>query len=76
VVVPRQRSVENRQKFNRGPELSCDDDSQSVLSEYSADLVLVQTNAPVKQALGKPGSMTERWRVIYEDPVFSLYAND
>ena len=49
---------------------------QSVLNEYSADLVLVQANAPVKKVLGKPGSMTERWRVIYEDPVFSLYADD
>lgn len=49
---------------------------QDVLREYSADLVLVQANAPVKEFLGKPGSMTEGWRVIYEDPVYSLYAND
>lgn len=49
---------------------------QAVLQEYSADLVLVQANAPVKKFLGKVGSLTESWRVVYEDPVFSLYANE
>ena len=49
---------------------------ENVLDEYAADVILVQANAPVKKWLGKPGTKTEAWRVIYEDPVFSLYAND
>ena len=47
---------------------------QNVLREYSADLILVQANSPVRKSLGKLGSQTEAWRVVYEDPVFSLYA--
>ena len=49
---------------------------QSVLNEYSADLILVQANSPVRKSLGTVGTHTEGWRVIYEDPVFSLYANE
>ncbi len=49
---------------------------QAALDEFSADLVLVQANSPVRKSLGKSGSNTEGWRVVYEDPVFSLYAND
>ena len=48
---------------------------QSVLNEYSADLILVQANSPVRKSLGKVGTYTEGWHVVYEDPVFSLYAN-
>jgi len=49
---------------------------ENVLNEYSADVILVQANAPVKKWLGKHGTKTEAWRVIYEDAVFSLYVND
>ena len=49
---------------------------QNVLYEYAADLVLVQANSPVRKSLGKVGTNTERWHVVYEDSVFSLYAND
>ena len=49
---------------------------QNVLNEYSADLILVQANSPVRKSLGKEGTHTDRWRVVYEDSVFSLYAND
>lgn len=49
---------------------------QDVLDEFAADLVLVQTNAAVRKSLGKPGTNTDSWRVIYEDPVFALYTKD
>jgi hypothetical protein len=49
---------------------------EKVLDEYPADVILVQANAPVKKWLGKPGTKTEAWRVVYEDAVFSLYANN
>ncbi len=47
---------------------------QTVLDEFSADLILVQANSPVRKSLGKSGSKTEAWQIVYEDPVFSLYA--
>ena len=49
---------------------------QTVLDEFSADLILVQANAPVRSLLGKSGSNTEGWQVIYEDPVFLLYSKE
>ena len=49
---------------------------QKVLIEFPADLILVQNNSAIRQSLGKQGSQTESWRVIYEDSVFCLYANE
>ena len=49
---------------------------QDVLTEYAADLVLVQNGSPVKEVLGKQGTNTEAWRVIYEDKAFALFAKD
>ncbi len=47
---------------------------QKIPDEFDADLILVQTNAAVRKSLGKPGTDTEAWHPIYQDPVFSLYA--